>query len=73
MLSFFGTLVEVDNQIASHIIPNLTTSLERAGAEGSPANVSKCLAQVVKSSMSIAAGAIAEFTKYVKVSNIFLT
>lgn len=64
---FFGTLVTVDNQIASHIIPNLITSLDRAGREGSPANVSKCIAQVVRNAMGIAAGTIAEFTKHVKV------
>lgn len=65
---FYGTLVTVDNQIAGHVIPSLTISLERAGRDGSAANVSKCLASVVRGAMSMAAGTIAEFTKHVKVS-----
>jgi hypothetical protein len=64
---FYGTLVTADNQIASHVIPSLFTALDRAGREGSAANVSKCIARVVRSAMGIAAGTIAEFTKHVKV------
>lgn len=64
---FYGTLVAVDNQIASHVIPNLVLALDRAGREGSAANVSKCIAGVVRCAISIAAGTIAEFTKHVKV------
>jgi cullin-associated NEDD8-dissociated protein 1 len=67
MEAFYGTLVTVDNQIAGHVIPSLTVSLERAGKDGSAANVSKCLASIVRCAMSMAAGTIAEFTKHVKV------
>ena len=65
--AFYGTLVTVDNQIAGHVIPSLTVSLERAGKDGSAANVSKCVASIVRCAMSMAAGTIAEFTKHVKV------
>ncbi|KAG8804388.1 hypothetical protein FRC16_008910 [Serendipita sp. 398] len=68
---FYGTLVTVDNQIASHIIPSLMTSLDRAGREGSASNVSKCVARVVKCAMGIAAGTIAEFHKHIKVRKIY--
>lgn len=69
MLVFFGALVQADNQIASHVVPNLVTSAEKASkAESSPANVAKCVAQVVKSQQGIAAGMIAEFSKHIKVS-----
>jgi cullin-associated NEDD8-dissociated protein 1 len=64
---FYGTLVSADNQIASHVIPGLFTALDRVGREGSAANVSKCIARVVRSAMGIAAGTIAEFTKHIKV------
>ena len=69
MEAFYGTLVTVDNQIAGHVIPSLTVSLERAGKDGSAANVSKCLASIVRCAMSMAAGTIAEFTKHVKVGS----
>ena len=69
MEGFYGTLVTVDNQIAGHVIPSLTISLERAGRDGSAANVSKCLASTVRSAMSMAAGTIAEFTRHVKVGS----
>jgi cullin-associated NEDD8-dissociated protein 1 len=64
---FYGNLVETDNQIASHVIPSLVLGLDKAGAEGSPANVSKCIARVVRSAPGITAGTVAEFTKHVAV------
>lgn len=70
VLAFFAALVEADQQIAAHIVPNLVISVEKAQkAEASPANVAKCVGQVVKSQQSIAAGTIAEFAKHLKVGS----
>lgn len=69
VLAFFGALVEADREIATHVVPNLVISIEKAPkAEASPSNVAKCIGQVVKSQQAIAAGTIAEFTKHLKVS-----
>lgn len=69
MLVFFGALVHADNQIASHVVPSLVASAEKVPkAESSPANVAKCVAQVVKVQKGVAAGMIAEFSKHIKVS-----
>ena len=67
ILQFFGTLVEADGQIANHVIPGLMKSIDEPGSDASPSNVSKCLAKIVSVQMGIAAGTIAEFTKYIKV------
>lgn len=68
LLSFFSALVQADNQIATHVVPNLVVSVEKAPkAESSPGNVAKCIAQVVKSQRGVAAGTIAEFSKNLKV------
>ncbi|KAG5651284.1 hypothetical protein H0H81_009201 [Sphagnurus paluster] len=70
LMSFFGALVQADDQIATHVVPNLVIAVEKAPkAEGSPANVAKCVAQVVKSDQSVAAGTIAEYSKYLKGSS----
>jgi cullin-associated NEDD8-dissociated protein 1 len=69
VLSFFHWLVQADRQIATHVVPNLVTSVEKAPkAEGSPSNVAKCIAQVVRSEQGVAAGTIAEYSKALKVS-----
>lgn len=68
MIMFFGALVQADGQIATHVVPNLVLLAEKAfKAESAPGNVAKCVAQVVKSQQSIAAGTIAEFSKHIKV------
>lgn len=68
ILVFFGALVQADGQIATHLVPNLVGIAEKAPkTESSPGNVAKCVAQVVKSQYSIAAGTIAEFSKHIKV------
>jgi len=73
LASFFGALVEADNQIASHVVPGLVIALEKSNAgETSPANVSKCISAIVKGAMSIAAGVIAEFAKAIRVRRAFL-
>lgn len=73
LLAFFDALVNADGQIATHIIPNLVISLSKAlKADASYGNVAKCVGQVVKSQPTIAAGAIAEFTKNIKVSTVFI-
>lgn len=68
LLSFFSALVRADNQIATHVVPNLVISVEQSPkAEASPGNVARCIAQVVKSQQGVAAGTIAEFSKNLKV------
>ncbi|KAK0197925.1 armadillo-type protein [Armillaria mellea] len=67
LLNFYSTLVQADNQIAAHVVPNLVLKVEKAPkAETSPSNVAKCVAQVVKSQHGIAAGVIAEYSKHLK-------
>ncbi|EPQ61385.1 hypothetical protein GLOTRDRAFT_30890 [Gloeophyllum trabeum ATCC 11539] len=67
LLAFFAALVEADDQIATHVVPSLVISLSKAPkGEASPANVSKCIAQVVQSQQGVAAGVIAEFSKHLK-------
>lgn len=73
LLTFYAALVQADNQIAAHIIPNLVLSVEKAPkAEASPANVARCIAQVVKSQNGIAAGVIAEYSRHLKVRALFV-
>ena len=67
ILQFLGTLVEADGQIANHVIPGLMKNMDEFGSDASPSNVSKCLAKIVSVQMGIAAGTIAELTKYIKV------
>ena len=71
LFRFFAALVQADNQIATHVVPNLVISAEKAPkAESSPSNVAKCIAQVVKAQHSVAAGTIAEYSKYLKVRSL---
>ena len=68
LLSFYGSLVEADVQIASHVIPNLVAVADKTPkSEVSYSNVAKCVAEVVKSQQGIAAGTISEFTRHLKV------
>lgn len=68
LFRFFAALVQADNQIATHVVPNLVISAEKAPKpESSPSNVAKCIAQVVKAQHNVAAGTIAEYSKYLKV------
>ncbi|KAF8627285.1 hypothetical protein AX17_006330 [Amanita inopinata Kibby_2008] len=70
LLRFLSSLVQADNQIATHLIPNLVIAVEKAPrTEASPSNVAKCVAQVVKSEPDVAAGTIAEYSKYIKKSS----
>ena len=72
LLGFFGALVEADSQIASHLVPGLVTSVNKANkAEAVPANVAKVVGRVVRSQPAVAAGMIAEFSRSLKVH--FLT
>ncbi|KZV81117.1 TIP120-domain-containing protein [Exidia glandulosa HHB12029] len=65
--TFFAALVEADGQIATHVVPNLIRAVERAPPnERAPANVAKCVSRIVRSAQSVAAGTIAEFSKYIK-------
>ncbi|KAJ7596512.1 armadillo-type protein [Mycena floridula] len=67
LLGFFSALVQADNQISTHVVPNLVLAIEKAPKVGtSPANVAKCIAQVVKSNQSVAAGVIAQYSKNLK-------
>ena len=75
LLHFYAPLVQAVNQTATHIVPNIVVSAEKAPkAETSPANVAKCIALIVKSERGVAAGIIAEYGKHLKVntSNSYL-
>ncbi len=73
LLRFLSSLVHADNQIATHVVPNLVFAVEKAPkAEASPGNVAKCVAQVVRSQPDVAAGTIAEYAKNLKVRSILL-
>lgn len=68
LFKFFASLVQADNQIATHIILNLVVAVEKAPkADASPSNVARCIATVVKSQQGVAAGVIAEYSKNMKV------
>lgn len=74
VLAFFSSLVEADMQIATHIVPSLVISIEKATkTQTSQANVAKCVGQVVKSQQTIAAGTIAEFSKHLKVRILYFS
>ncbi|EJD55111.1 TIP120-domain-containing protein [Auricularia subglabra TFB-10046 SS5] len=65
--AFYASLVEADAQIATHIVPNLIRSLDKAPpTERSAGNVAKCVSRIVRSQMGVAAGVIAEFSKYIR-------
>jgi cullin-associated NEDD8-dissociated protein 1 len=67
LFKFYASLVQADNQIATHVVPNLVISAEKAPkAESNPSNVAKCVAQVVRSQPDVAAGTIAEYSKHLK-------
>ncbi|KAG6856601.1 hypothetical protein H0H87_002693 [Tephrocybe sp. NHM501043] len=67
LLSFYAALVQADDQISTHVVPSLVISIEKAPAtNASPANVARCIAQVVKSQLNVAAGVIAEYSKNIK-------
>ncbi len=69
VLDFFASLVQADMQIATHVVPNLVISVDKAPkAEASYSNVARCIGQVVKCQQTVAAGTIAEFAKHLKVS-----
>lgn len=68
LFRFFRALVHADNQIATHVVPNLVISSEKAAkGESNPANVARCIGQVVQAHLGVAAGTIAEYSKYLKV------
>ena len=68
LLSFYGSLVEADMQIASHVIPNLVSVVEKAPkSEASYSNVARCVAEVVKNQQGIAAGTIRRFVQHLNV------
>ncbi|KAJ7211033.1 armadillo-type protein [Mycena haematopus] len=67
LLSFCGALVSADDQIATHLVPNLVIAVEKAPrADASPSNVAKAVAQIVRSQQAIAAGTIAQYAKNIK-------
>ena len=70
LLDFFAALVQADMQIASHVVPNLVSYVEKAPkGEASLTNVAKCIGQIVKAQRSITAGTVAEFGKHLKASS----
>ncbi|KAK1235725.1 hypothetical protein PQX77_001032 [Marasmius sp. AFHP31] len=67
LLGFYAALIRADEQIATHVVPNLVLTVEKAGkADANSANVAKCIAQVVKTHQGVAAGTIAEYAKHIK-------
>lgn len=69
LLQFFSALVDADEQIASHVIPNLVIALQnKSKSEASYSNIAKCIGAVVKSQQAMAAGTVAEFAKHFRVS-----
>ncbi|KAG8220729.1 armadillo-type protein [Butyriboletus roseoflavus] len=70
LLAFFSALVQADRQIATHVIPNLVIGVEKSPkTEVNPINAAKCVGQVVRSAQGVAAGTIAEYSKFVKKSS----
>jgi cullin-associated NEDD8-dissociated protein 1 len=70
LLAFYRALVKADGQIATHVVPGLVIAVEKADSkEASPANVAKCVARVVKTDQTVAAGTIKEYSKYIKPSS----
>jgi cullin-associated NEDD8-dissociated protein 1 len=68
LLSFCAALVSADNQIATHLVPNLVIAVEKAPrTDASPSNVAKAVAQIVRAQQAIAAGTIAQYAKNIKV------
>lgn len=62
---------EADNQIATHVVPNLVLAVEKAPkADASLSNVAKCIGGVVVAQRGVAAGTIAEFAKHLRVSGL---
>jgi cullin-associated NEDD8-dissociated protein 1 len=69
LFNFLTALVHADNQIATHLVPNLVIiALKAPKADANPANVAKCVACIVKGFQGVAAGVIAEYSKNIKVS-----
>ncbi|KAI6142115.1 armadillo-type protein [Pisolithus tinctorius] len=71
LLSFFSALVEADDQIATHVVPGLVIAVQKSGGKGdvNSMNVAKCVGEVVRSQQGVAAGTIAEYSKYIKKSS----
>ncbi|KAI5986283.1 ARM repeat-containing protein [Pisolithus marmoratus] len=63
LLSFFSALVTADDQIATH--------KSSGKGDANPMNVAKCIGEVVRSQQGVAAGTIAEYSKYIKVRGPF--
>ncbi|TFY60061.1 hypothetical protein EVJ58_g5390 [Rhodofomes roseus] len=70
VLAFFAALVQADMEVATHLVPNLVISVEKAPkSDASLANVARCIGQIAISQQTIAAGTIAEFAKHLKPSS----
>ncbi|KAH9911655.1 TIP120-domain-containing protein [Fomitopsis serialis] len=67
VLAFFAALVQADMEVATHLVPNLVISVDKAQkSDASYANVARCIGQVAISQQGIAAGTVAEFAKHLK-------
>ncbi|KAI6021197.1 armadillo-type protein [Pisolithus marmoratus] len=71
LLSFFSALVTADDQIATHVVPGLVIAVQKSSGKGdaNPMNVAKCIGEIVRSQQGVAAGTIAEYSKYIKQSS----
>lgn len=68
VLAFFSSLVQADDQIATHVVPGLALSVENTDKpDANLANVAKCIGQVIQSAHGVAAGTIAVYSKHIKV------
>lgn len=72
VLAFISALVRADEQIATHVIPNLVLPLQKGKkADISLMNIAKCIGAVVRCHQGLAAGTIAKFSNTLKVCRSF--
>ncbi len=69
LLAFYESLVRADQQIVTRVVPSLVLQVEKS-TKGTIAtgHAAKCIAKVVQSNLTVAAGTTAEFTRMLKVN-----
>lgn len=68
LLVFFTALVKADEQIATHVIPNLIIPVQKEKkTDASLLNIAKSIGVIIKCHPSLAAGTIAKFSGTLKV------
>jgi cullin-associated NEDD8-dissociated protein 1 len=67
LLDFFSALVQADNQIASHVVPNLVIAIDqKPPKDTAPSNVAQSISRIAQAQQGIAAGTIAEYAKNIR-------